>query len=116
MENICQKIVRHNRAGSVDDSEETIPADEIARRIIDAIGPAPKLGHLIAAENLVDGLGCEISDGVDLVVVLATEDDLTRGGDVEVLEGPRTEVVAAAEPPVGFLRVRSRPRASRLGP
>jgi hypothetical protein len=73
-------------ATSLPQREQAAAADEVLRRILDAVGPTPEPSELVTGQDLGYGLLVEIADGVDLVVVLAAEDDLAGGRDVEVLE------------------------------
>src|SRR5512143_497401 len=71
--------------------------EEIVRRFLDAVGPAPESGHHVAAEDFCDGLRLQVPHREFLVIVLAAEDRLARCGHVEVFEGAGTHKFAAAK-------------------
>src|SRR5437764_3283347 len=80
------------------EGEGAAAADEVARRLREAVGPAAHEGESRAGEHLAHALARQVPHHVLGVVVLAAEDDLALRRDVEVLEGARAQVVAAAEP------------------
>ena len=87
------------RAESRHSSERELAAaaEEVRRRLLHSVRPAPKPRHDVAAEDLRDRLGLQVADRQLLVVVLAAEHGLRGRRDVQVLEGPRAHELAAPQ-------------------
>src|SRR5207248_11774506 len=77
--------------------EDAVSADEIRRGLFDAVDPSPQADDLVAAQDLVDAVQVQIADYIALVVVLAAENALPARRDVQMLQRPRSDVVASGQ-------------------
>src|SRR5215831_5447042 len=83
---IGSSVVTPTVRPSFADGELAAAAQEVRRRLFDAVRPFPKPRHGLASEEIRDALLLQVPDRQPLVIVLAAEHRLGRRRDVEVLE------------------------------